>query len=134
MIIDASLVFSDAQAITVTAVSTNYVDTLAAGQTYVGNIIMFLVTTAFTAGGAATLTIAIETDDNSSFSSPTTILTLGTTIAVATLVAGYKLRGRLPLSGVERYIQGRYTVATGPMTAGNAELFIPQDADVLISG
>ena len=137
MILDASLVFSDAQAVTVTAASTNNIDTLAAGQAYVGILVVFLVTTTFTAAGAATMTIDIETDGDSAFGSPTVLMNLATTVAVASLVAGtspYRIVKRFPPTGAERYIRGKYTVASGPMTAGAADLFFTKDADILISG
>ena len=130
MFIDALTVFSDAQAVTVSAASTNYMDTLAAGDSYEGAWLVFRVETAFTAGGAATMQVDLQTDDNSSFSSATTLCTLpGGAIAVATLVAGLIRKVRIP-PGAERYLRGYYTVSTGPMTAGNADLFITKDVDL----
>lgn len=132
MIIDASLVFSDAQAVTATAASDSYADTLAAGNSYEGSWVVVRVDTAFTAAGAATLTIDLQTDDNTSFSSPTTLCSLpGGAIAVASLIAGFTRKIRIPL-GAERYLRGNYTVATGPMTAGKIDLFITNDIDSTI--
>jgi len=51
----------------------------------------------------------IQTDDNTSFSSATTIATLPQK-AQAALTAGDKFLLQLPKSGVERYIRGYYTV------------------------
>jgi hypothetical protein len=114
---DKELCFSDAQAITVTANSTNIVAT---GGTDLGrgspHEIELVVDTAFTAAGAATLTVTVTTDNDVAFGSATTIYT-GTAIAVATLVDGYVFRVPLP-PGVEAYLRITYTVATGPMTAG----------------
>lgn len=126
MLIDHELLFSDAQAITATANSTNVVDL---GPLSGGNLgrdiasgeemyIFAQVGTTFTAGGAATLTPSLVTDDNSALSSPTTLRTYDL-IAVATLAAGYQLFLALPINAAfERYIALTYTVATGPMTAG----------------
>lgn len=132
MFIDASGVFSDSQAVTVTAVSTGFVDTLAAGDAYVGAWLVARVDVTFTAAGSATLSIDLQTDNNSSFSSPITLVTLGSTVAVATLTAHYLLKVRIP-PGAERYLRVNYTVASGPMTAGNIDAFVTKDIDLLIT-
>jgi hypothetical protein len=70
------------------------------------------------AAGAGTLTVSLEVDDNSGFSSATTVWTSGA-IPKATLVAGYRLPIEYLPKGInERYFRLYYTVATGPMTAG----------------
>ena len=118
MYVDNEEVLSDEQAVTATAVSTNYRDQGAAGDKAINPRpeLVFLVTEAFTAAGAATLTISLQTDDNSSFSSATEV-TLTSAIPKATLVAGYRFKVRLPLD-LEQYYRLNYTVATGPFTAG----------------
>ena len=110
------------QAVTATANSTNVVDLSLARDVGEGEdlYVQFTVGTAFTAGGAATLTPTIVVSAADSLTTPTTIATAGT-IAVATLVAGYSFAVRLnPLiaSLGLRYLGAIYTVATGPMTAG----------------
>ena len=110
------------QAVTTTANSTNVVDLSLARDVGEGEdlYVQFTVGTAFTAGGAATLTPTIVVSAADSLTTPTTIATAGT-IAVATLVAGYSFAVRLnPLiaSLGLRYLGAIYTVATGPMTAG----------------
>jgi hypothetical protein len=130
MILSAEQLFSDDQAVTATAVSTNYIDLGAAGTPYgaaaamsrdvgKGTIIPLLIqaTAAATAAGAATVTFSIETDDNSSFSSATTVATTPA-IGKAELVAGYRAVLNIVPEKLERYVQIRYTVATGPLTAG----------------
>lgn len=116
--IDQNLVLSDAQAVTVTAVSTKSIDT----NTALRNIgsgepveMLVAVGTTFTAAGAATMTVALQDSaDNSTF----TDVLVSPAIAVATLVAGFEaLRVRVPAT-TRRYIALNYTVATGPMTAG----------------
>lgn len=119
MIMDKLLQFSEAQAITATAVSTNVIDLGVNRDLGVDTEIdVFIqVDTAFTAAGAATLTIELQTDDNVSFSSATALFT-SAAIGKATLVAGYQpFRFKLP-QVTERYLRLNYTVATGPMTAG----------------
>lgn len=118
MITDALTTFSNDQAITATANSTNDLDLGAAGMNYGHDIeIVAEVDTTFTAAGAATLTVTLVTDDNAAFSSPTTLLST-IAIPVAQLVAGYRLPINALPNNVERYVRLVYTVATGPFTAG----------------
>ena len=84
--------------------------------------LVLTVPTAFTAGGAATLTITLESDSTADLAtSPTVHLTVGP-IAVADLTEGAVLADiAIPKDDYEEYIGVRYTVATGPMTAGNID-------------
>lgn len=121
MLFDAQNLFtgtaaSPAQAITASAASTNSIDTQLTTNLRDEPVEVYAqVTEAFTADGAATLTLALQDSaDNSSFS---TILTTAA-IGKATLVAGYRIPlGYLPKSH-RRYLQLYATVAIGPMTAG----------------
>ena len=119
MILDKENLLSDDQAVTATADSTNVID-LGLGDNGPGTVLEIFaqVTTAFTAAGAATMVLTLTTDSVAAMSSEVTLYT-SAAIAVADLVAGYtfKIRG-LP-DGAEQFIQMQYTVATGPMTAGN---------------
>jgi len=121
MIIDKQNLFSDEQAITATANSTNVIDLGPAnGNVHDGGEplhILAQVLEAFTASGSATLTITLETDDNDSFSSATVLLSTAA-IPKATLTAGYQLPISFLPANAERYVRLVYTVATGPMTAG----------------
>lgn len=124
---DQNLVMSDAQAVTSTAVSTKSIDTVTALRN-IGSgqdvQIICTVPTAFTAGGAATMTIALQDSaDNSSFAD----VLVSPAIAVATLVAGYEaFRVRVPYT-TRRYIALNYTIATGPMTGGTITSFLDLD-------
>lgn len=116
--IDQNLVLSDAQAVTTTAVSTKSIDTITALRN-IGSgeqiEVLVAVGTAFTAAGAATMTVALQDSaDNTTFAD----VLVSPAIAVASLVAGFEaLRVRVPAT-TRRYIALNYTVATGPMTAG----------------
>ena len=119
MLFDLESLFSDRQAVTTTGNSANAIDTGAARDLLAGEplVLVVQVSTAFTAGGAATLTVALETDDNVSFSSATTQYT-SPAIPVAALTAGARpVQIRVP-RGAERYLRLVYTVATGPMLTG----------------
>jgi len=132
MIIDANLVMSDAQgAITATVASTSYVDSLSAGDSYEGLWCEFLIDTSFTAN-SATVQFELQCDDNTSFSSPTTLFITGA-IADTVLVAGYRVaRFRIPL-GAERYLRAKYTVS-GTGVAGKVDCRLVKDVDVTFRG
>ena len=134
MIRDKLNILSNAQAITVTAASTDYLDLGTARDLGRGQEIwaQVRVHTAFTTSDAADLTVALQADDNTSFSSATTLLQSASAIAAATLVAGYHiLRVRIPISTPERYMRFYFTVGTGSFTAGkvDAELLLDVQAD-----
>jgi hypothetical protein len=119
MYIDRQNLFGQDQAVTASAASTDYIDLGAARD--IGNgerpEILVLCTQDATAAGAATVTVALQSDDNSSFSSPINLV-LSDAVPKASLVAGTEvLRVAVPY-GTERYLRLFYTVGTGPLTAG----------------
>lgn len=128
--LDVQALFSDKQAITTTAASTNFInlgtpDTVpgapAATKRDLGggsNIpLTILVEEAF-----ATLTslqVDLQVDDNSSFSSPKVVGSTGA-IPVASLVAGAKLPlPVVPFGADEQYMRLNYTVVGTAATAGS---------------
>jgi hypothetical protein len=119
MIIDKQNVLGSAQAVTVSAASTDYIDQGAAVDAGVGKklSVLFTVTEAFTSGSAATLQVALQCDSDSAFGSPKSPI-MTDAIPKATLVAGYQFSLPIPVGLDERYVRAYYTVATGPMTAG----------------
>lgn len=117
-------------AITVTAVSAAiWLGPLATGNTgrniaLAQPLYVFLaVNEAFAAAGAATLNIEIITDDDSALGSPVSLYATGV-IGKAALGAGIEVlclplpMGGLPGGNYLEYLGLRFTVATGPMTAG----------------
>lgn len=120
--------FSEAQAITTTAASTNIIDRGAPG-TPLGapttvprdlgkSEIPILIQVVTTFATLTSLQVTVQADDDVAFGSPTTVLTTQA-IPVASLVAGYKFPIRhLPLGITERYIRLNYTVAGSAATAG----------------
>lgn len=134
MITDAQLRFSDAQAITVTANSTNVIDLTTNADIARGAPLRFQceVTTAFTAGGAATLQVQLVTSAAAALTSPTVLRDTGA-LAVAGLTAGLIIfDGVIPRTAL-RYIGVIYTVATGPMTAGAVFAGIVEDTETAIA-
>lgn len=135
MIFDRTLLFSDGQAITATAPSTNVVDLGKTGTIYGASTpivrdigygtdtdLSVSVTQSF--NNLTSLTISIQTDDNAAFSSPTTVWT-SVAYPLTDLATGkrYLLPDRLVAGINERYVRLVYTVAgtaptTGKITAG----------------
>lgn len=125
MIMDKKNLFSNAQAVTATALSTDKIDLGPLGGGNTGRnigvsdevMLSITVTEAATAAGAATVTFQFVTDDNSALSSPT-VLWASAAIPIATLVVGYRIDVAVPRGVYERYIGLNYVVGTGPLTAG----------------
>lgn len=128
MHLDEQALFSDQQAITTTAVSTNFVNLGAAAtaphapaaisQDFGGgqDIPTLIQVTEDFAGGTS-LKVDMQVDDNSSFSSPT-IVASSPVFVTADLVAGKQLPIPVLPSGVDQqYVRLNYTVV-GTMTAG----------------
>ena len=119
MYIDRQNLFGQDQAVTASAATTDYIDLGAMRD--IGNgerpEILVLCTQDVTAVGAATVTVAMQTDDNSSFSTPVNLV-LSDAIPKASLVAGAQVMRVAVPYGTERYLRLFYTVGTGPLTAG----------------
>lgn len=117
---DALCLLSDEQEVTASAASTNKFAVPAAANIGAGEQLMiaFSVTEAFdSAADGASLAVSVRTDDNTGFTSATTLLT-GATIAEATLTAGYQFTIPLPGQGYEDYIDVYYTVSGENFTSG----------------
>lgn len=124
MILDAHLQFSDSQALTSTAASTNIIDLGADRNIGIGNKLgVYLnVEVAANAGdGDETYSIAIQTDDNSGFSSATTLSTF--TITRGTAAGTVYLQGIPSDTTPERYLRLNYTLGgTTPSVTVSAHL------------
>jgi len=131
MIFSAQQLFSDAQAITATAVSTNVIDLGAPGTPYgaaaaliqdigKGAKVPFLAQVIADFDNLTSLKIAVETGATTALG--TEIYSV--TVLLADLVAGYQIPiDVLPKQLVERYLGMRYTVTgvaptVGQVTAG----------------
>jgi len=102
MIIDYNLQFSDAQSLTADAASTNVIDLGADRDIGVGEELKIVVTNDVAMGGTSpTMAVQVQTDDNESFSSATTVLTSRT---LSSSAAGDSLVIGLPDTN-ERYVR-----------------------------
>ena len=126
-IFSVNQLFSDNQAITGTAASTNYIDLGEPGTPPLGNQLTrdigkgepihleVMITEAFNT--LTSLKVDVEVDDNTSFSSAKVVSSQ--TILLADLVAGANIAHQFLPTGVdERYLQLRYTVAGSDPTTG----------------
>lgn len=134
MIYDAHNNFSAAQALTAAAASTNLMDLSSARDMGVGEnlYLVLVVTTALTdTGSNSTVTVDIQTDDNSSFSSNTTAQTAFT--IAATAAAGTTYIARLAsFATPERYMRLYYTMNNGDLSAGAVTAFLAHDVQKYI--
>ena len=144
MILSANQLFSDDQAVTATAVSTNVIDLGVAGTPYdaaaalnqdVGKgtpvPVLIQVTEAFAT--LTSLTITIEVSANSDLSSSTVLAT--ETVDVADLVAGKQTFLQvLPNGADQRYLGVRYTVTGSSATAGTITAGISMGNQTNITG
>lgn len=128
MLLDKYLTFSEAQAVTVTADSTNILDLRDNGDD-LGRLLNLFVQMglAGTAAGSATLTITVETCATEG-GSYTVVHTTGA-IAVASLTAGAKVLDIALPTGLLRYVKLVYTVATGPLLTGTVTAGITPSRD-----
>jgi len=114
MIIDYNLQFSDAQALTADAASTNVIDLGADRDIGPGEDMKIAVTLDVAMGGTSpTMAVQVQTDDNSAFSSATTVLTSRTVSAGA---AGDSIIIGLPDTN-ERYVRLYYDLGGTSPTA-----------------
>lgn len=120
MILDAALLFDNNVQHLTTEAGTDYIDLGSNRNLGVGEELYFfaVVTVAFTDSGSdSTMTLSLETDDNSSFSSATSAQTIGTFAALSAI--GTRLVAKLqPDKIVERYLRLKYTVANGDLSTG----------------
>ena len=129
MIIDNSLVFSDAQAITESAAGTNYVNQGAAGDAYDAPWLVVKVNTAFTSDDSGTVTVKLQTDSDSGFATELKNLFVSDTFDVDDLTAGAVLvKVRIPV-GVLQYLRVYYTVEN-TFTAGAVDAFMAVDVNL----
>lgn len=140
MIIDSTLEFSNSQAITAAAASTNIVDIGAARNIGVGEKRLYLVVqvdVAMTDGSSdSTVTPSIRTSATATAAAPAgalngTITTLVTGVAFPALSAiGASQVIPLPVGSYLEFIDVYYAVANGNLTTGSFSAFIVSDTDL----
>lgn len=140
MFLDAEVEFSNSQAVTATAISTNVCDTQVDRLVNLGGLqpaylVLQCDTTATDSGDDATVTVELVGADNAALTTNPTVMASFGALALATLVGGTTLGiMAMPFYKTRRYFGVRYTVASGPLTAGAFSAFVtlqPQFNDLL---
>jgi hypothetical protein len=135
MILDAQNLFSDAQAVTAAAASTNYIDFGAARNIGVGEelYVGVIVDVAMTDGSSdSTLTVALEGDSTTSFS-PDGSQTLFVIPALAAAGQKYFAKISPDFASNYRYMQLKYTPNNGNLTTGTFTAFLVKNIDAVTS-
>lgn len=132
MILDDYLKLSSGQAILDSGASTSYIDALAAGDAISpGAKIRVKIATAYVDTGGGTIYATLQTDDEITFTSSTTLIT-GPTITIAAGAAtaagavGVTLLDHVIPAGVKRYLRVYYTFSTA-MDSGAMDAHIVLD-------
>lgn len=123
MILDADLLFSNKQAVTATATSTNEIDLGVAGDAIGQELtIHVVVDTAFAT--LTSLTVSLETSTDGS--TWTTVLS-GPAVPRASLTKGANIFCVRVPQGLSRYVRMKYTVGGSNATAGKVTAFASKD-------
>jgi hypothetical protein len=138
MIRDQQNMFSRSQAITADAISEHVIDlepnggpnltkNIGAGNPLYLHILV--MTTLTDADGTPTLTVTLESDDNTTLSSATVHATVATAVTEATLVAGYWIAQgyALPAGNYQRYLGLRYTTNTADFDGGTVSAWLSEN-------
>ncbi len=136
MILDSQNIYSDAQAVTASARSTNQIDHGIARDLGTGQdlYLVVAVVTAFTDSGSdSTVAVTLETDNDSAFGSPTLAVITLPTFAALTAAGTVKI-AKLPPGDVnERYSAVYYTVANGNLTTGAFDAFLVENIQQFVA-
>lgn len=130
---------ADNQAVTATAISNNVIDlNVIGGPNALQGIAdtvndLYLVVATNTAatdtGSDATLTVTLESSAAVDLSSSITHFSTGALPFAAFSPVGQFVRIKLPAGDYRRYLGVRFTVASGPLTAGRFDAFLTRGID-----
>jgi hypothetical protein len=124
MLMDKQTLFSEAQAITATAASTNHIDLGVARNIGVGeNLYLVLtVTEAFTDSGSdSTVTPSLETDEDDGFATALATIRTYDTLPALSPVGTKKIYRLDPVNDIgtyKQFLRLKYTVAGGNLSTG----------------
>jgi len=119
-LIDVQATFSDKQVVTATAVSSNFYETgtIKRNLGRIGQRIRITTDEDVAAAGAATVTFELVSADNGDGTGNVTVLASTAAIGKAALPTGAVAADFDIPDTNQRYVGVRYTVGTGPLTAG----------------
>jgi hypothetical protein len=146
MLMSNQQLFSDSQALTATAASTNIIDLTATGTVLgaptalvrdigKGNPIPLSVRHMVASGGTSpTLVVAVQVDTVAAFSSPTTVLTSETFAGAAAGDEAY-IEVYLPETVSQRFLRLNYTLGgTSPTFTVTAGIVMAKSSNVTVPG
>jgi hypothetical protein len=137
LILDKSLILSDAQAETTVAthVSDNVIDTVELGDAVNELYFVASVETACTSSGSATVQVKLVTDSDEALGSPT-VLWASDVVPVASLVDKYVFGAiRLPKPDkLKRYIAAQIIIGTAALTGGAFDIYLTDTLQTNING
>ncbi len=110
MLLDQNGIFSEGQSISASAASTNVVDLGAAGNTARGAMYFTAEVDAKFTGTTGTLTVALQTANNSNFSDAVTLVSAPFDMTLLGVDGQLLCSVALPL-GLKRYLRVYYTVS-----------------------
>lgn len=129
MLIDSLNEYSDAQAITATADSTNIIDHGAVDNQPVGSELYLHVKIVEVFNNLTSLTIALQSAATEALVGSAPVVAYSKTIALAGLTAGTEaVRVRVP-AGISRYSQVAYTVTGTAPSTGKVDAFLSPSVD-----
>lgn len=138
MILDKSLILSDAQAETTVATHTsdNVIDTVALGDAINELYFVARVETKCTSDGSATVQVKLITDPNETLDDGPTVLWASDAVPVASLTDKYLFGAvRLPKPDkLKRYIAAQIIIGTAALTAGKFDIYLTDTLQTNISG
>lgn len=136
MILDKLLEFSDAQAVTATAISTNQTDRGAqavldnpAVDLGTGEDVYWVVSVGSAFSGLTSLQADFVSDSNPNLTTAPVVHASTGTVALANLTPGIIYAVKLPAGSYKRYLGVKYTVV-GTGTGGVVDSFITKDAQL----
>lgn len=128
MLLDAEVTLDPGTAHIQSEASANYFDLGAARDIGAGRTLYVVSVLTVALAGGTSMTLTLESDDNTSFSSATSIQSIGAFLTSGS-VAGQVLIARVaPIATPERYLRGYWT-ESGAVTAGTMETYITDDID-----
>lgn len=130
MFVDAQLQFSDAQAVTSAAGSTNTIDLSQVRDIGTGRplyVVVCIVTTLTHGGSNTGVTVALEGDSTTSFTpdGTVTLFTIAAAAAAGTVYIATLSPGSAPLG--YQYIRLKYTPTGADLTGGTIDAFLALD-------
>jgi len=126
MIPDKQNTFSENQAVTVTAASTNVIDLQAGRDLAAGTPVRLHIQVTEDFATLTSLTVTVEGDTVENFASATTLASSGV-IPVASLKAGYVFPLTFVPATSEQYLRLYYTVSGTTATAGKVTAFLADE-------